>query len=84
MELLSLFIEQCEKEKYPIAFLDPIAAIQFRMEQMGYKQKDLAENSGLKIRISEILNRQRKLTLDMIRKLHRAMGIPTEVLVGEH
>ena len=84
LELLSLLIEQYEKEKYLIAFPDPIAAIQFRMEQMGYKQKDLAEIIGLKSRVSEILNRKRKLTLDMIRKLHIAMGIPTEVLVREY
>ena len=84
LELLSLLIEQYEKKKYLIAFPDPIAAIQFRMEQMGYKQKDLAEIIGLKSRVSEILNRKRKLTLDMIRKLHLAMGIPTEVLVREY
>jgi HTH-type transcriptional regulator/antitoxin HigA len=84
LELLSLLIEQYEKEKYLIAFPDPIAAIQFRMDQMGYKQKDLAEIIGLKSRVSEILNRKRKLTLDMIRKLHLAMGIPTEVLVREY
>jgi predicted XRE-type DNA-binding protein len=57
---------------------------QFRMEQMGCKQKDLAEIIGLKSRVSEILNRKRKLTLEMIRKLHDAMGIPTEVLVREY
>jgi HTH-type transcriptional regulator/antitoxin HigA len=54
------------------------------MDQMGYKQKDLAEIIGLKSRVSEILNRKRKLTLDMIRKLHLAMNIPTEVLVREY
>ncbi len=84
LELLSLLIEQYEKKKYLIDFPDPIAAIQFRMEQMGYKQKDLAEIIGLKSRVSEILNRKRKLTLDMIRKLHLTMGIPTEVLVREY
>jgi HTH-type transcriptional regulator/antitoxin HigA len=84
LELLSLLIEQYEKEKYMIAFPDPIEAIQFRMDQMGYKQKDLAEIIGLKSRVSEILNRKRKLTLDMIRKLHLAMNIPTEVLVREN
>jgi HTH-type transcriptional regulator/antitoxin HigA len=84
LELLSLLIEQYEKEKYMIAFPDPIEAIQFRMDQMGYKQKDLAEIIGLKSRVSEILNRKRKLTLDMIRKLHLAMNIPTEVLVREY
>ncbi len=84
LELLSLLIDQYEKEKYMISFPDPIEAIQFRMAQMGYQQKDLAEIIGLKSRVSEILNRKRKLTLDMIRKLHLAMNIPTEVLVREY
>lgn len=54
------------------------------MEQLGYKQKDLAEAIGLKSRVSEIMNRKRKLTLDMIRKLHEVLGIPTDVLVKEY
>lgn len=84
LELLSLLIDNYEKEKYPIDLPDPIEAIKFRMEQLGYKQTDLAEAIGLKSRVSEILNRKRKLTLDMIRKLHEVLGIPTEVLVKEY
>ncbi|HYG50508.1 MAG TPA: helix-turn-helix domain-containing protein [Flavobacteriales bacterium] len=84
LELLSLLIDTYEKEKFPIDLPDPIEAIKFRMEQLGYKQKDLAEAMGLKSRVSEILNRKRKLTLDMIRKLHDVLGIPTEVLVREY
>jgi HTH-type transcriptional regulator/antitoxin HigA len=82
--LLSLLIDNYEKEKFPIDLPDPIEAIKFRMEQLGFKQKDLAEAIGLKSRVSEILNRKRKLTLDMIRKLHEVLGIPTEVLVKEY
>ena len=81
LELLSLLIDNYEKEKHPIDLPDPIEAIKFRMEQLGYKQKDLADAIGLKSRVSEILNRKRKLTLDMIRKLHEALGIPTDVLI---
>ena len=84
LELLSLLIEKYENEKSPIDLPDPIEAIKFRMEQLGYKQKDLAEAIGLKSRVSEILNRKRKLTLDMIRKLHITLGIPTEVLLREY
>lgn len=84
LELISLLIDNYEKEKYPIDLPDPIEAIKFRMEQLGYKQKDLAEAIGLKSRASEILNRKRKLTLDMIRKLHEVLGIPTEVLIKEY
>jgi HTH-type transcriptional regulator/antitoxin HigA len=84
LELLSLLIDNFEKEKYPVDLPDPIEAIKFRMEQLGYKQKDLAKAIGLKSRVSEILNRKRKLSLDMIRKLHLELGIPTEVLVRDY
>lgn len=84
LELLSLLIDNYEQEKFPIDLPDPIEAIKFRMEQLGYKQKDLAKAMGLKSRVSEILNRKRKLTLDMIRKLHEALDIPTDVLIPEY
>lgn len=84
LELLSLLIEKYENEVSPIDLPDPIEAIKFRMEQLGYKQKDLAQAIGLKSRVSEILSKKRKLTLDMIRKLHDTLGIPTEVLIKEY
>jgi HTH-type transcriptional regulator/antitoxin HigA len=84
LELISLLIDNYEKEKFPIDLPDPIAAIKFRMEQLGYTQKDLTEVIGLKSRVSEILNKKRKLTLDMIRKLNERLGIPAEVLVKEY
>lgn len=84
LELISLLIDNYEQEKQAIDLPDPIEAIKFRMEQLGYKQKDLADIIGLKSRVSEILNKKRKLTLDMVRKLHDVLGIPTEVLVREY
>ena len=84
LELLTLLIDIYEKEKYPIELPDPIEAIKFRMEQLGYKQKDLADVMGLKSRVSEILNRKRKLTLEMIRTLNEVLGIPTEILVKDY
>jgi len=84
LELLSLLIDNYEQEKSPIEFPDPIEAIKFRMEQLGYKQKDLADALGLKSRVSEILNKKRKLTLDMIRKLNEELGIPADVLVQQY
>ena len=83
-EVLSILIEKYEEKHYPIAMPDPIEAIKFKMEQMGMKQKDLAEIVGFTSRVSEILNRKRKLTLSMIRKLNTALHIPTEVLVQEY
>lgn len=84
LELLSLLIDKYEQEKYPIDLPDPIEAIKFRMEQLGYKQKDLADAIGLKSRVSEILNKKRKLTLEMIRKLSKTLSIPTDVLVRDY
>lgn len=81
LEILGILIEKYEDEKFPIGLPDPIEAIKFRMEQMGMKNKDLAEIVGFRSRVSEILNRKRKLTLDMIRKIHTVMNIPTEVLI---
>jgi len=83
-EVLSILIEKYEDEHYPIGMPDPIEAIKFRMEQLGMKQKDLAEVVGFTSRVSEILNRKRKLTLSMIRKLSATLHIPTEVLVQEY
>lgn len=84
LEILSILIDRYENETFPIEMPDPIEAIKFRMEQMGMKQKDLAEVMGFKSRVSEILNKKRKLTLDMIRKLNTTLHIPTEVLVQDY
>lgn len=83
-EILSILIEKYEDEHFPIGMPDPIEAIKFRMEQMGMNQKDLAEVVGFTSRVSEILNRKRKLTLNMIRKLSVKLHIPTDVLVQEY
>lgn len=83
-EVLSILIEKYEEQNYLIGMPDPIEAIKFRMEQMGMKQKDLAEVVGFTSRVSEILNGKRKLTLNMIRKLSDKMQIPTEVLIQEY
>ena len=84
LEILSILIDRYENENFPIGLPDPIEAIKFRMEQMGMKQKDLAEVVGYKSRVSEILNKKRKLTLDMIRKLNTTLNIPTEVLIQDY
>jgi HTH-type transcriptional regulator/antitoxin HigA len=84
LEILSILIDRYENENFPIGMPDPIEAIKFRMEQIGMKQKDLAEVVGFKSRVSEIMNKKRKLTLDMIRKLNTTLHIPTEVLVQDY
>ena len=84
LEILSILIDKYENDNFPIGMPDPIEAIKFRMEQMGMKQKDLAEVVGFKSRVSEILNKKRKLTLEMIRKLNVTLHIPTEVLIQDY
>lgn len=84
LEILSILIDNYESDNFPIEMPDPISAINFRMEQMGLKQKDLVEMIGFKSRVSEIMNKKRKLTLDMIRKLNSSLKIPTEVLIQDY
>ncbi|MGF1635778.1 MAG: type II toxin-antitoxin system HigA family antitoxin [Cyclobacteriaceae bacterium] len=84
LEILSIIIDNYENENFPIEMPDPISAINFRMEQMGLKQKDLVDMIGFKSRVSEIMNKKRKLTLDMIRKLSANLKIPTEVLIQDY
>ena len=81
LEVLGILVDQYENEHFPIGLPDPIEAIKFRMEQMGYNQTDLANIVGLKSRASEILNKKRKLSLEMIRQLHDRLNIPTDVLI---
>ena len=84
LELLSLLIDNYERLNYPIDLPDPIDAIKFRMDQLGYKPKDLAKVLGFRSRVTEVLNKKRKLSLDMIRRLNRDLHIPTEVLVQDY
>lgn len=84
LEILSIIIDNYEKENFVIEMPDPIAAINFRMEQMGLKQKDLVEMIGFKSRVSEVMNKKRKLTLEMIRKLSTNLKIPTDVLIQDY
>ena len=81
LEILGMLVDNYENENFPVGFPDPVEAIKFRMEQLGYNQSDLANVVGLKSRASEILNRKRKLSLEMIRQIHERLNIPTEVLI---
>lgn len=83
-DILSILIEKYEDENYPVEAPDPIEAIKFRMEQMGMNKKDLAQVLGYKSRVSEIFSRKRKLTLKMIRNLHKELKIPYESLLTEY
>ncbi len=81
LELLAFLIENYESEHFPISLPDPVDAIKFRMEQQGLTQKDLIPFIGSQGKVSEVLNRRRKLSLPMIRNLHEGLEIPAEVLI---
>ena len=84
-ELLVILIEKYEtetEEAFPAP--DPIEVIKFRMEQNNLRSKDLAAIVGSKSKASEILNKKRRLTLNMIRRINRVLGIPAELLIGEY
>lgn len=83
-DILTILIEKYEDEHYPIEPPDPIEAIKFRMEQMGMNKSDLAEIIGYKSRVSEILGKKRKLTLQMIRNLHEKLKIPYDSLISDY
>jgi HTH-type transcriptional regulator/antitoxin HigA len=83
LEILSILVEDYENKNYKIEAPDPIAAIKFRMEQLGLSRKDLEESIGSRGRIAEVFSRKRNLTLPMIRKLHKNLGIPTDILIHE-
>ena len=84
LDILALLIERYEGQNYSIEAPDPIEAIKFRMEQMGYKQKDLEGIIGTKSHISEVLNRKRKLSLEMIRNFHEKLNIPLSALISAY
>jgi HTH-type transcriptional regulator/antitoxin HigA len=83
-EILSLLIENYENEHYPIGAPDPIEAIKIRMEELNMRQKDLVGIIGGRSRVSEILNRKKRLTVDMIRELERMLQISASVLVNNY
>jgi HTH-type transcriptional regulator/antitoxin HigA len=81
LEILASLIERYESDRFPIAAPTPLAAIQFRMEQEGLEPRDLEPFIGSRARVSEVLNGERPLSIDMIRALHKNLGIPADVLI---
>jgi HTH-type transcriptional regulator/antitoxin HigA len=81
LDVLATLIDAYENEHYPMDPPDPIEAIKFRMEQQGLTRKDLEPLIGTRTRVAEVLNRKRGLSIEMIRRLHRKLGISAEVLI---
>jgi len=83
-DILGLMIDEYEKKNYTIDAPDPIEAIKIRMEEMKLKQVDLADVIGGKNRVSEVLNRKRKLTVEMIRNLTKRLNLSPGLLIRDY
>lgn len=84
LEVLAMLVHAFEEEHYPIDAPDPIEAIKFRMEQQGLKAEDMVQFLGTRSRVTEVLKRQRRLTINMIRKLNVGLQIPLDCLVKDY
>ncbi len=84
LEILGLMVDDYENKHYPIEAPDPIEAIKIRMEEMQLKQVDLISEIGGKSRVSEILNRKRRLTVEMIRKLTTRLNLSSNLLIKDY
>jgi HTH-type transcriptional regulator/antitoxin HigA len=81
LDVLATLIDAYETAHYPIDPPDPIEAIRFRMDQQGLTRKDLEPLIGTRTRVAEVLNRKRSLSISMIRRLHKHLGISADVLI---
>jgi HTH-type transcriptional regulator/antitoxin HigA len=81
LDILSTLVEAYEARRYPIEAPDPIAALEYFMEQRGLTRADLVPLFGSRARVSEILNRKRRLTMAMAWRLHREFGMPAEAVI---
>lgn len=81
LDVLVALVEAYERQQRPLPAADPIAVIRFQMEQRRLKNRDLMQAIGPLSRVSEILNRRRALTLEMIRRLQTLLDIPADLLV---
>jgi HTH-type transcriptional regulator / antitoxin HigA len=83
LDVLATLIDAWESEHHPIDPPDPIEAIKFRMEQQNLTRKDLEGIFGTRTRVAEVLNRRRGLSISMIRRLNKQLGIPAEILIRQ-
>ncbi|MEK6742593.1 MAG: helix-turn-helix domain-containing protein [Nitrospirota bacterium] len=81
LDVLATLIEAYEEKHHSISPPNPIDAIRYYMESRGLTRGDMEQYIGSRARVSEVLNRKRALTMEMIRNLHKGLGIPAEVLI---
>ena len=84
LEVLVTLVEAYEEKHYAIPLPDPVEAILYYMESRGLTRRDLEPYIGSRGRVSEVLNRKRPLSIEMIRQLHTELGIPAEVLIQSY
>ncbi|MBT3347321.1 MAG: transcriptional regulator [Thiotrichales bacterium] len=84
LDILITLIEAYEEKYYPISPPDPVEAIIHQMESQGLSRNDLIPLMGSRARVSEILNKKRSLSINMIRKLQENLGISAEILVKSY
>ena len=82
MEVLVTLIEAYEQKHYPLGPADPVEAFKFRMDQSGLAPKDMEPYIGSSGRVSEVLNRKRGLSLQMVKRLHDGLQIPYDSLLS--
>jgi HTH-type transcriptional regulator / antitoxin HigA len=81
LEVMATLVEAYERQHYPMPPADPIEAIKYYMESRGLTRRDVEPYIGSRARVAEVLNRKRPLSLEMIRRLHKGLGIPADVLI---
>ncbi|MGB9118172.1 helix-turn-helix domain-containing protein [Bradyrhizobium sp.] len=82
LDILSTLVEKYEDRRWPnIDVSDPIDLLNYAIEELGHSQAELADLLGSRSRASELLNRRRPLTVEMIHKISEAWKIPANLLV---
>jgi HTH-type transcriptional regulator / antitoxin HigA len=82
LDILSTLVEKYEDTRWPNADVsDPIDLLNYAIDELGHSQAELADLLGSRSRASELLNRRRPLTVEMIHKISQAWKIPAELLV---
>ena len=84
LDVLVTLIEAYEEKHYPVLPPEPVEAIIHQMESQGLSRKDLIPLLGSRARVSEILNKKRSLSINMIRKLQKGLGISAETLIKSY
>jgi HTH-type transcriptional regulator/antitoxin HigA len=81
LEVLSILVENYEEKHFPVDFPEPVDALNYWLESRGLERKDLEEYIGSRARVSEVLGKKRRLSLEMIQRLHGGLRIPADVLI---